>query len=292
MWQAIEQSISDVTGQAFTVSTHRVVSGGSINKAACLEGGHRRFFVKTNKPDLVGMFQAEAAGLSAIRSSHTIRAPKPITWGADGENSWLVLEFVEFAEGSSGTSAALGEQLAAMHRLSADSFGWQRDNTIGSTRQINTPNKDWASFFGQHRLSFQLELAAGNNVSSAIIDGCSQLLEVLPSFFTGYKPQPSLLHGDLWGGNWAADTAGEPVIFDPAVYFGDRETDIAMSELFGGFNHRFYQAYGAAWPLDPGYCVRKTLYNLYHILNHYNLFGGNYAHQAQRMINTLLAEVS
>jgi fructosamine-3-kinase len=136
-----------------------------------------------------------------------------------------------------------------------------------------------------------LALAGRNNAPAKMVDRGQHLLELLPALFSDYHPRPSLLHGDLWGGNWEADGDGSPVIFDPAVYFGDREADIAMTELFGGFDRRFYQAYESAWPLDPGYRIRKQLYNLYHILNHFNLFGGGYARQAEGMIESLLAQL-
>jgi fructosamine-3-kinase len=165
------------------------------------------------------------------------------------------------------------------------------DNTIGSTPQKNTPRQDWVAFWREQRLGYQLQLAARQGHGGALQRQGEQLLEYLPDFFTDHRPQASLLHGDLWSGNYSIDSQGQPVIFDPAVYFGDREADLAMTELFGGFGAEFYAAYNSSWPLEPGYAVRKTLYNLYHILNHLNLFGGGYLSQAQRMIQHLLAEV-
>ena len=179
-----------------------------------------------------------------------------------------------------------------MHRVCARAFGWDRDNTIGSTPQVNTADADWVSFLREQRLRYQLDLARANGADAGLLDGGERLLDALPRFFDSYYPHPSLLHGDLWGGNWSADAEGQPVIFDPAVYYGDREADLAMTELFGGFDDRFYHSYRQAWPLDAGYNSRKVLYNLYHVLNHYNLFGGGYARQAQGMIETLLAELS
>ncbi|MDH5513031.1 MAG: fructosamine kinase family protein, partial [Gammaproteobacteria bacterium] len=182
----------------------------------------------------------------------------------------------------------LGRELAQMHRATQKQFGWRHDNTIGSTPQINTPASDWVGFWREHRLGFQLELAARNGRN--LMRRGERLLADLGNFFRTYHPEPSLLHGDLWGGNVGA-TEGQPVIFDPAVYYGDREADLAMTELFGGFSARFYQAYQEAWPLDTGYKVRKTLYNLYHVLNHFNLFGGGYASQAERMMDALLGDL-
>ena len=148
---------------------------------------------------------------------------------------------------------------------------------------------DWIEFFAQYRLGFQLDLAERSGYGGRWLEQGRRLCSRLADFFDGYRPRPSLLHGDLWGGNWAADAAGEPVIFDPASYFGDREADLAMTQLFGGFGRAFYDAYTSAWPLDPGAGTRRDLYNLYHVLNHLNLFGGGYRAQAERMIGRLLA---
>ena len=183
-----------------------------------------------------------------------------------------------------------GRQLAAMHRNGRERFGWHRDNTIGSTPQPNASSADWIKFWREQRLGFQLRLAARNGHGGRLQSQGEKLLECFPALID-HDPQPALLHGDLWGGNLGYDSDGHPVIYDPAVYYGDREAELAMTELFGGFPGHFYAAYEEAWPLEPGYRVRKTLYNLYHILNHLNMFGGGYLGQAQRMIDRLLAEV-
>jgi fructosamine-3-kinase len=187
--------------------------------------------------------------------------------------------------------AQLGERLAMQHRVTAPRFGWHLENTIGATPQQNAWRDDWVHFFRERRLGVQLDLAFHNGLDSRIVDRGRDLGERCGAFFSSHRPVPSLLHGDLWGGNWGV-VAGvrEPVIFDPAVYYGDRETDIAMTRLFGGFGPRFYAAYQAAWPLDQAAGTRRTLYNLYHVLNHFNLFGGGYGQQAEAMIDKLLAE--
>ncbi len=148
---------------------------------------------------------------------------------------------------------------------------------------------DWPRFFAERRLGFQLELAARRGHGGRLVERGSRVCERVETFFDGYRPPASLLHGDLWGGNWATDASGEPMIFDPAVYYGDREADLAMTRLFGGFGRAFYSAYEHAWPLDPGAAARVSLYNLYHVLNHLNLFGGGYRAQADAMIDRLLA---
>ena len=177
-----------------------------------------------------------------------------------------------------------------MHQTTRGQFGWGRDNTIGSTPQPNKFSDDWIPFWQEQRLAYQLNLAAKNGYHGKLQERGKLLLEHFPALID-HNPVPSLIHGDLWGGNLSYDSNGNPVIYDPAVYYGDREADLAMTELFGGFGNRFYDAYNEAWPLDQGYKVRKTLYNLYHILNHLNLFGGGYGGQALRMINQLLAEL-
>ena len=167
-------------------------------------------------------------------------------------------------------------------------FGFAHDNFIGTTPQPNGWKVDWIDFWREHRLGFQLQLAEQNGYGGQLQSLGEKLMDALPAFFKDYTPQPSLLHGDLWNGNHAYLQDGTPTIFDPATYYGDRECDLAMTELFGGYSEDFYTAYRAAFPLDAGYATRKTLYNLYHILNHANLFGGGYARQAEGMIRRLL----
>ncbi len=290
-WQAVENAVSEATGRPFRVASSRPVGGGCINQAAVIEGCGQRFFIKLNSAALLPMFAAEADGLRAILETGTVRAPQPLACGCSGGEAWLVLEYLEFGAGGPAAATRLGERLAAMHATPGEYFGWHRDNTIGSTAQRNAPTGDWIGFYREQRLGFQLALAAENGAPGRLLDSGRELQERLPQFFQGYSPTPSLLHGDLWGGNWEATGDGEPVIFDPAVYCGDREADIAMTELFGGFGPAFYEAYDSALPLDAGYQTRRTLYNLYHVLNHFNLFGGGYAGQARHSIDELLASV-
>ena len=287
-WTSITTAITEATGTPFASAQAQSVGGGCINRALRLDDGERRFFVKLNDARLLGMFEAEAAGLEEIAQSATLRVPRPICSGVAGSEAYLVLEHIDL--GHSGDSVMAGTQLAAMHRVTSDHFGWQRDNYIGATPQPNTPSGDWIGFWRDQRLGFQLELAATKGAGNKLRQRGEQLIELLPALLD-HAPQTSLLHGDLWGGNLGYDTEGGPVVFDPALYYGDREADLAMTELFGGFDNHFYAAYEESWPLDPGYRTRKTLYNLYHILNHFNLFGGGYGAQASGMIDRLLAEL-
>ena len=286
----ISADIQDSTGKQFSLANHRPLSGGCINRAELLEGNGQRYFVKINRSSLADMFEAEAEGLQSIQASRALRVPTPVCQGIWQDSAYLVLEHIELANAAGAkTHAELGRGLAKLHRTTADGFGWHRDNTIGATPQVNTWTEGWVEFFTKHRLGCQLRMAADNGVGRETLLAGEQLLVRLNGFFTGYSPIPSLLHGDLWAGNFSADLSGAAVVFDPAPYFGDRETDLAMTELFGGFDRAFYDAYSSLWALDAGYGTRKTLYNLYHVLNHFNLFGGGYGTQARSMIHQLLA---
>lgn len=288
LWETIASTISDTTGETFTVREQRSVGGGCINSAWRIADGERSYFVKLNSADGLAMFEAEADGLREMVAAEAIKVPEPLTTGVAAGQAFIVMENLPL--GGSGSGARLGRELAALHRATQPRFGWYRDNTIGSTPQYNKQSDDWIVFWREQRLGAQLEMAVRRGGGSSLQRKGERLMAGLPAFFTDYTPAPSLLHGDLWSGNYAFCRDGTPVIFDPAVYYGDREADIAMTELFGGFGRDFYAAYDEAWPLDVGYAQRKTLYNLYHILNHYNLFGGGYGSQAETMIERLLAE--
>jgi fructosamine-3-kinase len=290
-FQPIAQAITQATGQPFTLRNATPVGGGCINTAFRLEGETRSYFVKLNQQTLLPMFAAEADGLREISATQTVRVPSPIACGVSGGQAWLAMENLELRPSRGDCDRLLGQRLAAMHKIAQPYFGWHRDNTIGSTPQPNNRYSDWLGFWREQRLGFQLKLAAQNGYRGRLQREGEKLLEYLPAFFAGYKPQPSLLHGDLWGGNYAADDAGRPVVFDPACYYGDREADVAMTGLFGGFGRDFMAAYQDTWPLDQGYAIRKDLYNLYHIINHVNLFGGGYLGQAENLIAGLLAEL-
>lgn len=288
--------IHGATHRPFEVRDATPVGGGSINQAYRLEGTDgSRYFLKLNDARHLPIpstwlrtgFSAEAAGLDAIAATNTLRMPQPVAHGNANTHSFLVLEYLEL--GSRGNAQLLGEQLAVLHRFTGEKFGFSQDNFIGTTPQQNGWKDSWMDFWREQRLGFQLRLAAQNGYGGKLQTLGEKLLDVLPAFFSGYLPQPALLHGDLWSGNHAFLAGGTPVVFDPAPYYGDRECDLAMTELFGGYPADFHAAYRAAYPLDAGYAVRKDLYNLYHILNHANLFGGGYARQAEQMMQRLLA---
>jgi fructosamine-3-kinase len=289
-WHDIEKNIAQSTGKAFHLDTHSHIGGGDINTAMKISGSGREYFLKLNRASLLDMFEAEADGLRDLASANALRVPQAICTGTVGSQAYIVLEYLPMGGSGRGVMARFGEQLAKMHHHSSERFGWHRDNTIGSTRQVNNWENDWLTFWREQRLGFQLQLAQRHGLNTRIIAQGEKLQQHVAAFFQGYQPQASILHGDLWSGNYGITDSGEPVIFDPATYYGDREADLAMTELFGGFGGEFYAAYNSGWPLDAGYAVRKTFYNLYHILNHFNLFGGGYGAQAGSMIDRLLAE--
>ncbi|MGE5523562.1 MAG: fructosamine kinase family protein [Rhodospirillaceae bacterium] len=289
MWTDIARDISAATGDPFTVRTRREVSGGCINAGHAVSDGRRTYFVKTNAAPAHAMFAAEAAALTAIAGTRSVRVPCPICHGRNAAAAWLVLEHVNLHPLSQAAAGALGEQLAELHRCTAARYGWDRDNTIGSTPQANAWCSNWVEFWRERRLRPQYALALRNGYGGALQENGERLMERLQRFFPGNMPPASLLHGDLWSGNAACDMSDAPVVFDPASYYGDREADVAMTELFGGYPQGFYAAYQASYRLDPGYRERSTLYNLYHVLNHLNLFGGRYLEQAEAMTMRLLA---
>ena len=283
MWDEIVEQISAATGKAFRLAKASPVGGGCINEAYRLDGEGGPFFAKLNRADKLEMFEAEADGLRDIAATETVRVPHPICHGISGGQAYLVLEHVELS--GRGSEAELGRRMAKLHAVPQTRFGWRRDNTIGDTPQPNPASDNWVAFLREHRLSFQCRLAKRNGLR---LDGADELLGQLDGFFTEYKPRPSLLHGDLWSGNMAYGPSGEPVVFDPATYCGDREAEFGLAEMFGGFGDDFWSAYEAEWPLDPGYSTRKLLYRLYHTLNHFNIFGGGYGSAAEGIIGRLL----
>lgn len=290
MWDIIESEINKHSTTPFSIGRKQVVTGGCINNAYLLIDHHCQYFVKTNNINQQHMFAAEAKGLEEIIQTNTIKAPRPVCTGIAEQSAYLVMESLVLST-QAGNAELLAENLAAMHESHGQQFGWSMDNTIGSTPQINSWTEDWVDFFQNHRLHYQLKLAEQNGGPRKLLDRGDRLLADMAIFFDNHKPQPSLLHGDLWSGNYAYTDDGEPVIFDPAVYYGDREADLAMTELFGGFSADFYAAYSNHYALGNDYAVRKILYNLYHILNHFNLFGGGYGSQAEDMVNRLLSEI-
>jgi fructosamine-3-kinase len=287
MWEDVATAIAHETQTSFVLHSASNIGGGCINDARRLESATGEvYFAKANSADFLRLFKAEAKALAEIASTRTVRVPDPICHGTSGNRSFLVMEFLETGQGGAASQLKLGQDLARLHRIEQPHFGWKIDNAIGATHQPNPASDDWIAFYREHRMAHQFDLAQKKGRS---FQGVESIIKRLPDFFGEYNPFPSLLHGDLWGGNFSVDAEGQPYVFDPASYYGDREADIAFTHMFGGFSKDFYKGYEEIFPLDPGFEIRKTLYNLYHELNHYNLFGGDYARSAQSSINHLLA---
>jgi len=284
-WTKIRSALSDA-GIDAGKATPRPVSGGDISAAWRLDAPDQSIFLKTGPSSSYEMFSAEAEGLSELAQANAVRVPTVLAFGEHAGSAFVALEWLRLDNTGSACERLLGQQLAALHRTTRPQCGWHRDNTIGLTPQHNPWSDDWIEFYREHRLGYQLELAASNGFTGALQREGARLLKRLPIFFENYSPVESLLHGDLWGGNWAC-SEGQPVIFDPAVYYGDRETDLAMTRLFGGFGKAFYEAYESSWPLQPGNSERMDLYQLYHVLNHLNLFGSGYLGRAMALIEGL-----
>ena len=286
MWTEIAQAITSKTEQEFAIADSRSVSGGCINQGYRIASNDTAYFVKLNDASQVEMFAAEALALKQMYATQTITVPQPICWGVAANSSYIVLQWLDLGGGNKNSWTQMGRQLAAMHRQgTSNSFGWDRNNTIGSTPQVNTWRSSWADFFAEQRIGYQLRLAKRCGGSFPDTD---RVVDAVRHKLADRKPEASLVHGDLWSGNAAIATDGTPVILDPATYYGDRETDLAMTELFGSYPTAFYNGYNETWQLDSGYRQRKSIYNLYHVLNHFNLFGGGYSSQAQRIIQQII----
>lgn len=287
--QVISRHIEAHTGKTFTITRQQQASGGCINQAMSLSNGSESYFIKFNHIDNLDMFQAEAEGLRDIAAHSCMRVPRVITMGTSEQTAFLVLEHLTM--GGKSQPHILARHLANMHEHNAPQYGWSRANTIGTTPQPNNWTDKWATFWREQRLGHQLRIAAERGVTPRLLQMGDKILANIDAWLADYQPKASLLHGDLWSGNYAYLQDGTPVVFDPALYYGDRETDMAMTELFGGFEQEFYVSYQAHWPLPDDYQWRKYLYNLYHVLNHANLFNGGYVQQAMQIMQRLFSEM-
>ena len=293
MEKALAQWLERQLGAAALKATP--VAGGCIHQAWRLElAGGRLCFLKTNRAAALPLLQAEAEGLEALASvaPPTLALPRPLAASAVvGQQALLLLSWLELGGSDAAGWRQLGQNLAELHRSSLQRgpgcgcYGWWCDNFIGATPQPNGWHSSWGQFFASQRLGHQLALA---QAAGQTLEGGQALQQQVPLWLAGHAPEPVLLHGDLWSGNAALLRGGGGAIYDPAVYRGDREVDLAMARLFGGFPEAFFSGYDAVWPLPPEAVRRAELYNLYHLLNHANLFGGGYWGQAQRCITGLL----
>jgi fructosamine-3-kinase len=285
---ALQNAISRATGAPFRIGRASHIGGGCIHESLALEDpGGARYFAKLNEARFAPSFEAEADGLAALAAAG-MRVPRPIARGTAEGQAFLVLEFLDLGEASGAAFRDLGRRLARLHSERGPHFGWSRDNFIGLTPQPNSACESWAEFWRTRRLAPQLESARANGHGGRLQLLGASVLDAVPRLLAGHDPAPALLHGDLWRGNAACLRDGTPVVFDPAVYYGDPEADLAMTELFGGFPEGFYAGYRELRPIAAGYPTRRALYNLYHVLNHLNLFGAGYRAQAERMMAQLL----
>ncbi len=271
------------------------LSSSGFGATARLELDDQSLFVKHLPISAPDWLLAEADGLGrlaqtgSVAEAPALRVPRVHGLFEIEDERWLVLEWLSLQALAPGAAGRLGVELAEHHRrATAGQFGLERDNWIGATRQINTPIKDWATFLFEHRLRVLIDKLVDSGAAFPP-DTLDRLREAWIRRFPDYQPVPSLLHGDLWSGNAAMLANGTPVVYDPAVHYGDRECDLAMAALFGGFGPEFFEAYEATWPLESGWEMRREFYQLYHVLNHALLFGGGYLSDARRRIERLLA---
>ncbi|WP_158969576.1 fructosamine kinase family protein [Paraglaciecola sp. L3A3] len=284
MWHFISEQISQSTQHEFICDDVREMPEGNSHQTFRISDGKNRFFVKVNDKVKLSNFQAEAEGLEHLSKTHLFKVPKVITSGIVSNHSFLALEYIHLCAGSNDEHYKFGQCLANMHQQNSQQmYGWQEDNFIGLTPQVNKWHKHWSHFFAEQRIGFMLQLLAEKGHKLADIDKVVHSVEKL---LAGHNPLPSMLHGDLWSNN-TGFYKQQAVIFDPAFYFGDRETDLAMTELFGRFPDSFYQGYDNIWPLDNDYIYRKPIYQLYHTLNHALLFEGYYLDSAKVILKNL-----
>jgi protein-ribulosamine 3-kinase len=266
------------------------VSGGCISEALKLElDSGKIFFLKLNNSNPGDMFIKEAHGLNELYKANTIRIPKVIHF----ESSFILIEFIRQNKKAENFYEEFGRKFAELHKFTGENFGFYEDNYIGSNVQENIPDKNeknnWIEFYFNKRILFQLKLAEKNGFATKeLITKINSIESKIGNILSGSEEQPSLLHGDLWSGNFIADENGNASLIDPAVYYGHREADLAMTKLFGGFNSEFYHSYNEYFPLPAGYDYRENIYKLYHILNHLNLFGRGYYSQALALLNFYL----
>jgi len=288
LMEAVAKAVPGLEGER--IASVRQARGGDIGESYCVETEKRRLFVKLRTDMPADLFRREAEGLKLLRRAEALAVPEPLYAGEipgrEGSGGMLALEWIETGPARPETIEALGAGLAAQHRrMSPDGrYGLHMDNYIGLLPQANGPRDSWIDFYRDRRLLPLAKLAESRGLlPKGRRDALYRLMERLGAWLPD-RPAASLLHGDLWGGNWLAGADGRPWLIDPAVYYGDRECDLAFSELFGGFPARFYAAYREAYPLDGGYEERKPIYQLYHLLVHLILFGEAYGPGVDRVL--------
>ena len=288
MWHGIAEQLSAVLGKRYVITEHKALSVDPNERRLFISDGQHPLFIKLAPRNQLERLNCCQRNLTALRLYNKVVFPEPFCCGVASEYSFIAMEFIPLQEGESPHWFSLGAALARLHRCDAQAmYGWDEDNYLGVTAQPNRWQKNWATFFAEQRIGWQLQLLKEQRKLDASID-ISGVVDTVGRLLAHHSPMPSPLHGDLWRGN-CGFTAQQGVLFSPASYFGDRETDIALTELFGQFPDAFYAGYDSVWPLDPGYPQRKELYNLYHRLNHYALFGDGYRQSAETALKLVLA---
>ncbi|WP_375753958.1 fructosamine kinase family protein [Vibrio sp. HN007] len=288
MWQAISQQLSDTLMFTFQIREKQKLEGGGVSECYMISDGEQRYFVKTQSKENFPIFEAEAEGIKELRLSDTVSLPELVLFGQCKEHAFIVLNYLATKPlEDRNRSYEFGVQLAKLHQWGEQKeYGFDQDNYIGLTLQPNTWTKKWSRFFSEQRIGWQLQLLNEKGIQFGDID---TIVSGINEKLSNHHPKPSLIHGDLWHGN-SSNTAFGPLCYDPACYWGDHECDIAMTELFGGFQPEFYQGYESIFPLSYEYEKRKDIYNLYHILNHCNMFGGHYLEEAKQYIERIFGD--
>ncbi|OUS31901.1 hypothetical protein A9Q99_02065 [Gammaproteobacteria bacterium 45_16_T64] len=287
--QSIIQHIASELGSDYFRSRLRRSGEGGISETWELYGVNTpSLFIKIGRQGFEQMYASECVCLEELQRAKKFRVPKPMLCGViEGQCAFLAMEFIQLTSLRRSSEVALGEALAEMHSIESDRFGFAEDNYIGRSMQPNGWSLNWWSFFAENRLQHQLSMAINSGLRSDLVEPIQLVIQKAPVYFVTHKPKPTLLHGDLWSGNVSADSQGRPVIYDPAVYYGDAETDVAMSQMFGALGQAVYDAYYANIDAQDGIALRRPVYDLYHWLNHFNLFGISYLGQVERVIKQL-----
>lgn len=281
---AAEQALTEFTGEPVRITGTRALGGGCINPAVALETNSKNYFLKYNSAQKhPGMFEAEVKGLALLRSTGALYIPSVIHCGEASGDAFILMELVEQGRPAATFWTDFGSSLARMHKITRSQFGLDHDNYIGSLQQSNREHSTWAEFFMNERIEPQLRLARdAGKINAPVIAHFDSLFIKLGEIFPAEPP--ALLHGDLWSGNYMRSPQGKACIYDPAVYFGHREMDIAMTKLFGGFTEDFYTGYNNELPLEKGWKQRIDICNLYSLLVHVNLFGGGYVNDVEAIV--------
>ncbi len=289
MWNAIAKHLSDTLSFDYKITEKSPVSGGNINESYLISDGQQRYFVKINHVSYLPTFLNELDGLSKLKATETVSVPEQITIGKAKQNAFLVLNYIPTKPlKDSPNSFQFGQQLAKLHQADIQpKYGFDSDNYLGVNEQPNRWHKKWHRFYVEQRIGWQLTLLEEKQL---IIGDLSQICHATYEILKNHQPPASLLHGDLYHGNVANSPFGA-ICFDPACYYGDLECDLAMTELFGGFDRKFYEGYHSITPVSSEYSIRKQVYQLYHLLNHTNLFGGHYIQQTQDLAKQIVSQV-